>query len=447
MTTGFAVQRRVLSLALATAAFALILSVASMAFAQVEIDDSSLIIDLGGTVYAENCDPCHGNIADTGNFSSAIIFKHGYHQLVACSGCHTRFPHRREGTERPTMKGCFNCHGLQHGPMGELATGKCEDCHTAPVSTLRPATHTYDWAKKPHVAPGQANLQTECMMCHDKPWCVECHDTLGIRWDPGVEYTYDSDGGCLACHGDENLTKTSGGAPKSYQVIGVDDSVHGDLSCQKCHQDYRYEEAEDPTPLWNVNAGLTCRECHAAADFEDEAFVEVSKKAVAEYDASIHATDLQKWMAGDMKPADGSTTAAPPTCADCHGGHYIMRTDTAYAQQVMQGSAYRVCARCHQDEYASYDDYYHGAAYKKGATDSPACWDCHESHLILPASDTNSSVSEQNMAATCGAEGCHEEGSSETFTQSAGDLIHQKTEAAESNPIRQFLQSIGSWFS
>lgn len=434
------------SFALAIAAFALILSVASMAFAQVKIDDSSLIIDLGGKVYAENCDPCHGNIADTGNFSSAIIFKHGYHQLVACSGCHTRFPHRREGTERPTMKGCFNCHGLQHGPMGELATGKCEDCHTARIESLRPTWHTYDWAKKPHVAPGEKELQSKCMMCHDRDWCVECHDTEGIRWNPGVPYVYDSSGGCLACHGDENLTKTTGGAPKSYQVLGVEDSAHGELTCQQCHSDYRYEQATDPTPLWNVNAGLACRECHLKAEFEDEKFAKSSKAAVAEYDKSIHATSLNTWMKGDMKPTAG-TTAQPPTCGDCHGGHYIQRTDTAYAQQVMHGSAYRVCARCHEDEYASYDDYYHGAAYKKGAKDSPACWDCHEAHLILPSSDPDSSVSKQNMADTCGAEGCHKGGSGEAFTQSAGDLIHQKTEAAESNPIRQFLQSVGSWFS
>lgn len=432
---------------LAAAAFALVLSVAGMAFAQVQIDDSSLIIDLGGKVYAENCDPCHGNIADTANFSSAIIFKHGYHQLVACSGCHTRFPHRREGTERPTMKGCFNCHGMQHGPMGELASGKCQDCHTAPVETLRPSWHTYDWAAKPHVAPAEKELNTKCLMCHDKPFCVECHDRDGVRWAPESGWAYDSDGGCLACHGDENLTKTTGGAPKSYQVQGLELSAHADLSCQACHKDYRYEPGTDPTPLWNVNAGLACRDCHLTAAFDDSKLAEASKKAVEEYDASIHAQKLNAWMKGEMKPTTGKSNAQPATCADCHGGHYIQRMDTDYAKQVMHGSAYRICARCHQDEYASYDDYYHGAAYKKGASDAPACWECHEAHLVLPSSDPESSVSKGNMAKTCGAEGCHGKGSTEAFTQNAGELIHQKVQAAESNPIRQFLQSIGSWFS
>lgn len=438
---------RLASVAIAVFVLAIVLGTSAAAFAQVQIDDNSLFIDLGGKVYGENCDPCHGNISDTDNYASEIIFKHGYHQLVACSSCHTRFPHRPEGTERPTMEGCFNCHGLQHGPMGELATGKCEDCHKTSRERAKPAFHTYDWAKKPHVEPGTKELQTKCMMCHDEAWCVDCHEDYSIEWDPGVPYVYDSNGGCLACHGDENLTKTSAGQPKSYQVQGVDESAHGDLSCQKCHSDYRYEEATDPTPLWNVNAGLACRGCHVAGTGMDEDMLKRSQEAVAEFDKSTHAIALDKWMKGDMKTADPDKAAEqPPTCADCHGGHYIMRTDTAYAQQVLHGSAYRMCARCHEDEYASYDDYYHGAAYKKGASDAPACWDCHEAHYILPSTDEASSVSEKNVAETCGRDGCHG-GSGEAFTQNAGDLIHQKVTVAEENPLRQLIEQIRSWFS
>lgn len=439
---------RLASVGIAVAVLAMVLGAASAAFAAVQIDDNSLFIDLGGKVYGENCDPCHGNISDTDNYAAEIIFQHGYHQLIACSSCHTRFPHRPEGTERPTMEGCFNCHGLRHGPMGELATGKCEDCHKTKADRLRPTFHTYDWEKKPHVAPGDANLQTQCMMCHDEAWCVDCHVDYSIDWDPGVPYVYDSDGGCLACHGDENLTKTSAGQPKSYQVQGVEDSTHGDLSCQKCHQDYQYEDAANPTPLWNVNAGLACRDCHLKATGMEGEAAEASKKAVAEYDVSTHASALNDWMQGTMKPTDPTKAfEQPPTCADCHGGHYIMRTDTAYAQQVLHGSAYRICARCHEDEYASYDDYYHGAAYKKGANDAPACWDCHAAHNIQPSSNPESLVSDKNLASTCGTENCHGDGSQESFAENAGDLIHKKVEAAADNPLRQLIQQVRSWFS
>ena len=88
-----------------------------------------------------------------------------------------------------------------------------------------------------------------------------------------------------------------------------------------------------------------------------------------------------------------------------------------------------MCARCHPDEYESYDDYYHGAAYKRGATDAPACWDCHGAHDVLPTSDPNSLMSEQNRADTCGQEGCHQGSDLENnpaFAEAASELIHQK---------------------
>ncbi len=414
----------------------MVFSVATAAFAQVAIDDETLIIDLGGKVYGENCDPCHANISETDNYASEIIFTHGYHQLIACSSCHSRFPHRSEGTERPSMKACFNCHGLQHGPMGELATGVCEDCHITPKDNLRPSFHTFDWAQEPHVQPSLDNLQTQCMMCHDGAFCDDCHEDKYVRWEPESAYTYDSDGGCNACHGDENLTKTSEGAPKSFQVVGVDDSAHRDLSCQKCHQDYEYEDVEAPTPIWQVNAGLACANCHAdPATWGGDAEKAASNaEMVAEYNTSIHADEI----------ADGNLDSA--TCAGCHGGHYIKKLDTEFAQRELHGGAYRMCARCHLEEYNSYDDYYHGAAYKQGALDAPACWDCHGAHGIMPSSDPESKMSDQNKGDTCGTEGCHN-GSGESFTNAASDLIHQKKETAEDNVLRQWWLNLTSWMN
>jgi len=412
---------------LALMAVVVVALTASVAAAQtVEIDDEKLIIDLGGQVYSENCDPCHGNIANTDNYASEIIFQHGYHQLIACSSCHSRFPHRPEGTEKPTMGGCFDCHGLRHGPMGELATGECEDCHNTPVDRLRPSWHTFDWAEEPHVKPAEQRLQTECMMCHDEQSCVECHEEEYVVWEPeDASYTFDSDTGCLACHGDENLTKTSEGRPKSFQVVGVDESAHQDLTCQQCHIDYKYEEGADPTPIWNVNAGFACQECHEHEE----------TKSV--YLDSIHGTEI---AAGNMESA---------TCASCHGGHYIARLDTDAAQRQLHAAAYRICARCHPDEYESYDDYYHGAAYKRGAFDAPACWDCHGAHDTLPTSDPESLMSEQNRADTCGQDGCHRGSSADSaaFAEQATDLIHRKVEAAEDNWLRQQIDKIRSWFS
>ncbi len=418
---------RLLSLAVAIFAFAAVVGFATQASAvSIGIDDETLTIDVGGEVFSEKCDPCHANIADTGNYAQEIIFSHGYHQLIACNGCHTRFPHRPEGTETPKMQGCFACHGLNHGPMGELATGECEDCHNTPEERLYPSFHTRDWELEPHVAPGERQLQTLCMMCHDQAWCDDCHDDEFIVWEPEVPFEYESDGGCLACHGDENLTKTSEGRPKSFQVLGVDDSAHRDTTCQQCHQDYRYDDKIMPTPLWYVNAGFACASCHEAEDPES--------MVVADWENSVHG----------MEVADKNYDSA--TCSSCHGGHYIRRLDTPAAEAALHASAYRVCARCHLEEYNSYDDYYHGAAYKTGAGDAPACWDCHGAHDILPSADEDSMMSDERKPETCGQEGCHG-GSGDSFVEDAGSLIHQKIEARESNPLRRFFSGIRNWFN
>ncbi len=152
---------------------------------------------------------------------------------------------------------------------------------------------------------------------------------------------------------------------------------------------------------------------------------------VALYNKSIHATALK----------DGNTDSA--TCGSCHGGHFIYSTDNALGAARMHGSSYRVCARCkqHGDEYDTYDDYYHGKAYKAGAPDAPACWECHESHDILPKSDPESSVNAANVGETCGQEGCHK-GSSEEFGTEAAALIHQKAQAQQDNPLLRLIANL-----
>ena len=421
-------SRRAVSLTLAVFVFGIVLGLAAVAFAQTtqtttQLNDEQFTVTVGGAVFAEKCDPCHGNIANTKNFASEIIFKHGYHQLVQCSACHSRFPHRPEGTEKPTMKSCFNCHGLRHGPMGIIATDQCEKCHVEPRSSdTKPAFHTADWAEKPHVKPSEEALNTRCMMCHDGKFCDDCHIEKDINWVPPTGYYYDAGDGCNACHGSDTLFKTAGGAAKSFQVTGVDQSAHRDISCQQCHIDYAYEDKISPSKLWNINAGIACSTCKDHKEANDE------------YQKSIHAEEINN---GNYKSA---------TCASCHGGHYIYRLDTEAAQSLMHSSAYRVCARCHKEQYATYNDYYHGAAYKRGAPDAPACWQCHESHKVLPASDPESSVYPKNLGDTCGQEGCHRR-SDEDFAAAAGQLIHQKNTAVEQNALRRLLSSVRAWFS
>lgn len=131
------------------------------------------VIDTAAPVAPEHCAPCHLDLGDVN--VPGLVFSHGNHLLVSCDGCHSRMPHREDATERVPMEVCFACHGVEHGPQGELASGLCADCHTK-SHTLRPLGHSKTWAKTPHADVANASGVNGCMICHDAPKdCDECH--------------------------------------------------------------------------------------------------------------------------------------------------------------------------------------------------------------------------------------------------------------------------------
>lgn len=386
----------------------------------------------GTPVYQDACTKtCHANIANTKNYDNKIIFSHAYHQLIDCSSCHPRFPHRTDAKiDRPDMKTCWNCHGLEHGPMGLLAADACEKCHLEPrTRDQRPAFHkeVLDWAGKGHVEPSNKELNTKCMMCHTQQDCDSCHINTYVSWKP-ESWDYNSGEGCQACHGSTGLSKASATGRKSFTVAGIEKSVHQDITCQECHKDYNYVAGQEGmTNSWQVNVGTACAECHAKQ--EDTRL----KAPVDEYYDSTHADQVKK---GNYESA---------TCGSCHGGHFIYTTTTATGAARMHASAYRTCARCkqHGEDYTTYNDYYHGAAYKKGAVDAPSCWQCHGAHTVWPSSDKKSMLSEANVGATCGQDGCHV-GTDNKFGVDASQLIHASTTVKAENPITSFVKGIFS---
>jgi cytochrome b subunit of formate dehydrogenase len=116
-------------------------------------------------------------------------------------------------------------------------------------------------------------------------------------------------------------------------------------------------------------------------------------------------------------PADA---AGAPVCSDCHqidqaafeaGAHAALACTDCHEGAAAKGheaaAARRVdCASCHDQEVADWAGSVHGKARNGGATEAPACADCHgPAHAILPASDPRSRVNPQHLPATCGT--CH----------------------------------------
>lgn len=379
------------------------------------------------------CGKCHASFDPRASFTAEIKFSHGYHLTLQCADCHTKFPHQRSGTQRPTMKICMNCHGLRHGPQGVIAKGGCDSCHVTPKAQKAcPNAATAAWIGSGHVAKARTETTRDCMMCHSRQECQTCHTRHNIDWAPKDGWSYDPGeatpkSGCYACHANSTLLAPKEGANYSFQITTVSDSVHHKLTCQQCHPDFRYDDAPAATEVWNVNAGLQCGNCHKA--LKDKRLSE----PVAQYEQSVHA---EKIRSGDLSSA---------TCASCHPAHDIYSLRSSVGKAKMRGGEFRVCKRCHEKRYESFDDYYHGQPYKKGAPDAPSCWQCHGAHEVLGHQEDRSMVSSANIGKTCGQEGCHK-GSTEKFADQASELIHRKGETREENWLVQQVTKVKGVF-
>ena len=137
------------------------------------------VIDTSKAVDQIQCAPCH---LDLGSVDvPGLTFFHGNHLMMSCDTCHSRIPHRSDTTEHVPMEVCYACHGVQHGPQGELATSECAKCHTKSF-TLRPKSHTRDYARKPHADASEELGLNSCMMCHKAPKdCDACHEAKNLR--------------------------------------------------------------------------------------------------------------------------------------------------------------------------------------------------------------------------------------------------------------------------
>ncbi len=258
-------------------------------------------------------------------------------------------------------------------------------------------------------------------------------DIITLPWDdkakqpipPSFVLPKQSRWGCLSCHSSTKLSKFRGGREVSLfideKIIG--NSVHKKIACLDCHEDFSYDLHPAGTPEgYSKVAGLACRKCHPY-----QARV---------YEKSIHGQLALENVSGRINGKD----VDPPTCFDCHGNHDIQSTRfepyrTEFRDSVKDGE---VCAKCHADRLKSWNDYYHGRAYKNSAKDAPICWDCHDNHEILPFSDPGSTINEENLPKTCGK--CHDR-PSKAFT-SYSSLIHGRGKIVENNFVVKLISSI-----
>ena len=159
----------------------------------------------------EACQECHTSYRQVSS-SGDLLIPHRAHVEVLeidCAVCHVSLVHspNERGFNVPEMKGCLDaCHD------GEQATTECVACHTrkqvpddhlnedwlevhsertettdcgechawspdycAECHAERPASHSGNW-KKLHQYPALQRGETPCATCHEREFCLECHD-------------------------------------------------------------------------------------------------------------------------------------------------------------------------------------------------------------------------------------------------------------------------------
>ena len=379
---------------------------------------------------AETCQACHGLIEQVHQkVIEGELWEKEPHKVPVCIECHEPHEARRVFyDEGMSDRECLACHAnadLTATRQGETVSlhvaedhlrdsdhrnVRCVQCHTGATPSLERACAT-------------VAIKVDCAICHaevvetyqtsihgqllargepDAPDCRHCHGTHQIKdpQDPSSP-TYVSNVAdlCAECHRGGGLVEQRNEEAPRQVVENYNHSVHGlalsesglivSASCTDCHtahhilpQDHR------DSSVHHRNITTTCATCHQGI-YET-------------FQASIHFT------------GEPGEDAPLPMCDDCHTSHQISRTDAAgFMKEIVS-----TCGHCHEEVTKTYFDTFHGKVVKLGYTETAKCQNCHGDHDILPPDNPHSTLSRENIVATCGE--CHP-GSHRQF---AGYLTH-----------------------
>lgn len=231
---------------------------------------------------------------------------------------------------------------------------------------------------------------------------------------------------CLACHGDSSATRANG----SSVAVAADvlaKSAHATQACTSCHADLaKTADFPHPEKLQRVSCGTChgqegtnyddsvhgraagksglavaprCSTCHGTHDIQPAASAEsrVHRMKIAGTCTTCHTGIDPLYSKSVHAQALGPGHTAAAVCSDCHTAHRIQRSDT----DRWRLSVIDECGTCHLGRIASYRDNFHGQRTTLGSVRTATCSDCHDHHVILPATNPASTVSSQNLVNTC----------------------------------------------
>jgi predicted CXXCH cytochrome family protein len=374
---------------------------------------------------AATCMQCHARIEDV---HTKVINKELWEQkpgaIPACTSCHP--PHKVELKNlisNISDNTCLKCHDKED--THKIVDGKNVSLKVN-VGDLAVSTHKNITCVKCHSdvtanmsRPCATSGKVDCSACHaeesdiyfasghgqayfnkNAPYCTDCHGTHLVKPksdESSKTYRSSIPALCGECHQSggkatkgTNLTEVDALHDYSTSVHGRSLSEKGLLSvavCTDCHTTHFNLKASDPRSSVNPkNVAATCGSCH--------------KGIYNEYIASDHA-----YRGGEVEY---------PTCETCHTAHKMseVHEDKFMSEITVQ------CGKCHSKLAETYLETYHGKVYQLGYLQAARCSDCHGAHNILNRRNAKSSISPQNIVATC--QKCHAD-ANEKFT---GYLTH-----------------------
>ena len=233
---------------------------------------------------------------------------------------------------------------------------------------------------------------------HGKMQCVDCHGNIVDNKAPHQK-TAESTVECAACHRDlYEKAKADGSArarPRLETVVrnatAYDVSFHArpdpdvperpNATCTQCHDTHTFAiPATKKTPEHNAFRATVpemCGTCH-----EDH---------IEDFRESVHGVALMK---------EGKADSA--ACHDCHTTHDIDNTSKSFVKLVITSN----CGNCHEHQYETYKDTYHGQVYSLGYAHTAKCFDCHSSHDMQGVEHEESRMHVDNRLKAC--QKCHD---------------------------------------
>ncbi len=301
-----------------------------------------------------------------------------------------------------SKQSCIQCHTgatPSHERPCDTVPSKvdCAICHAEVVGVYKNSIH------------GKLGTQGD----NNAPDCLVCHGTHGTmpKSDPdSPTYVRNIPKLCGTCHDEGGQADKRYEGTEKSMVANYLESVHGraleksglivTATCVDCHTTHGIMPSSDVNSSVNRSRiDVTCAKCHEGID--------------REFRQSIHFT------------GEPNADARLPMCNDCHSSHEIARTDAeGFRLQTVNS-----CGECHHDVTESYFETYHGKVFALGYTETASCADCHGQHKILKPENPESTLSRDNIVATCAQ--CH----SGSHRQFAGYLTHATHHDKEKYPV------------